>query len=241
MTRPKSMPIIVVAGLFDAIRLFFEAFWFWGPALAGLYCTVKGSALVSSWTLGIAGVKTTAALCSAAAIAGGTAVSEITTPLGVVMADAMALIGFLVLGLWILLGNARLLKAVTEAPLWFSGAFALSGLPLIGSFPFFSVVLWKLYGAQIEAESAAHAKWKRENADALRQEQQQRVAQVMQLQQLQAAQVAAAEQVAANDAEAEQAQEEEDASQERLVVDRVPEAAAAAGNDEIPQTFKKAA
>ena len=192
MTRPKSMPVIVVAVLFDAIRAFFTLFWFFGPALAGVYCTSK----VSDWIGALGGV--TAAGCSAAAIAGGAAVSEFTTPLGVVMADAVGLAGFLILGLWIVMTNARILKAVASAPLQFAGAFAVGEIPFLGAFPVFAVILWRLYGAQIRSEKAAFAKWEKENASAQLQQRNQVAAQVMQIQAAQQAQFM--EQEAANEA-----------------------------------------
>lgn len=221
MTRGKSMPVIIAAGIFDAARLFFTFFWFLGPALAALYCTAKTSASLSAWMLGIAGTKTAAVLCSLGAGAVGAAGSEITIPFGIIMADSVGLVGFLALGLWIVMTNMRLLKAVKNAPLQFAAAFAVGEIPLIGSFPVFSFTLWRLYSAQIRVETAAHEKWEKEQADAQLRERNQQAAR---LAQIQMARVADAEQQAANDEEYAQAANDEKYDAEEIP-ERVPRAA----------------
>lgn len=185
------MPVIVVAALFDILRAFFTLFWFFGPALAGATCVYKYGGV---WVVG----KLLAAGCVSLAVAGGVAGSGFTTPLGVVMADAVGLAGFLVLGLWIVMTNARILKAVKNAPLQFAGAFAVGEIPFLGAFPVFAVILWRLYGAQIRIEQATHDKWEKENADAQLQQRNQVAARVMQIQTAQQAQLM--EQEEANDA-----------------------------------------
>ena len=188
MTMGKAMPILIVAGIFDAIRIFFELFWFWGPAMFAVGCTIVGNSWIGT-TLATVGGKIVAVACSAAAVAGGVALSETTTTIGVIMADAMAFIGFLVLGLWILMENARILKAIATAPFWFAGAFAIGETPIIGSFPVFSFVLWRLYKIQIRVEQAALKKWEEEHAAELLQERQQQAARLMQIQDFRSAQV----------------------------------------------------
>ncbi|MFA6519336.1 MAG: hypothetical protein WCT41_00715 [Candidatus Paceibacterota bacterium] len=216
MTRSKSMPIIVAAVLFDLMRGFFTLFWFFGPALAALYCTVKGGEIASSVTFGLLGTKTAAALCSAAAITGGTAISAFTAPFGIIMADAVGLFGFLVLGMWIVMTNMRILKAVETGPIQFAGAFAVAEIPFLGALPVFSFILWRLYGAQIRTEEAAHKKWEKETADARLQERNQQQSQLLQIQAAQ--QMQFAQQEAANDAVYAQA-----ANDERYADEEIPE------------------
>lgn len=179
MTRSKSAPVIVGAAIFDLIRIFFVFFWFLGPALAGIYCTVKTSEVVGTTIAGT--------VCGAAAIAGGAAISAATTSFGVIMADAVGFVGFLALGLWIVMTNARILKAVATGPIQFAGAFAVAEIPFLGALPVFSVILWRLYGAQIRTEKKTHEKWKKETASAQLQ-QRQRNQQLAQAAQTQAAQ-----------------------------------------------------
>lgn len=213
MTRSKSAPVIIGAAIFDLIRIFFVFFWFFGPALAGIYCTVKGGDIASAWTLGLLGTKTAAAVCSAAAVAGGAVISVATTSLGAIMADAVGLIGFLALGLWVVMTNARILKAVASVPLQFAGAFALAEIPFLGALPVFSVILWRLYGAQIRTEKKAHEKWEKENADAqLKERQEQQATRWEQFEQQEAASEATyAQAIQQAQIPQEQVQEEEQA------------------------------
>lgn len=157
MTWSKALPILVVAVVFDAVRIFFSFFWFFGPALLGAYCTTKvgGIAVIGS---------ALAATCVAGAAVGGTAVSAFTTPFGVVMAMMTGFTGFLVLGFWIVTTNPQIFKANATGSLWFVGGFATSQIPFIGSIPAFSLVLWKLYRTQIRVEKAALKAYEAEQA-----------------------------------------------------------------------------
>ena len=183
MTWGKASPVIIAAGLSDLIGIFFEFFWFFGPALAAAYC----SATVSDVAI-VGGLLATG--CVAAATVGGAAVSAFTTPFGVIMAMAVAFIGFLIVGLWVVKTNVRIFKANAAGSLWFMGGFGVSMMPLIGIVPAFSLVLLKLYRTQIRVEKAAYVKWEKENAAAQLQERQQQEAQLIQTQ---AAQFAAAD------------------------------------------------
>ena len=175
MTLKGALPILVAAGIFDLARLFFTMFWFFGPALAAIYCTYTASGWVGSlWGL-------TAAVCVGVAVKAGALVSAVTIPFSVVMADAMALFGFLVLALWILLRNARLLKIVASGMLYLGASFGVGAIPLVGGLiPAFTLTLWKLYRRQIKLEKAAYAKWEKENAAAQQQERNQRMTQATQ-------------------------------------------------------------
>jgi len=191
MTWRKAGPVLAVAGLFDAGQIFFQLFWFFGPALAAIYCTSTATDWVGSlWGL-------TASACGLVGVAAGVAASAVTIPFGVVMAMAVGLTGFLSLGLWIVRTNARIFKANATGALWFGGSLVISELPLIGALPALSLVLWKLYRTQIRVEGKAHAKWKKEQAETLRQEREQQTARLMRIQ---TAQVAEADQQAANEA-----------------------------------------
>lgn len=203
MTRGKRLPIVVVAGVFDAIRLFFEFFMITGPALAALWCTSHAGDTLDKWTFGLLGLKTAALACSAGAAAIGAAGSEITMPLGAVMSAVVGLIGFLVLGLWIVMTNARLFKVMTAAPIWFVGAFALTEIPFIGAIPVYSIILWRLYGSQIRIEQAALKQWEADHAARLRQRREEQAAQLAQVQQARLAQ-------------AEQEQQEQEAANDEL-------------------------
>jgi len=174
MTWGRAMPVLVVAGIFDLLRIFFVLFWFFGPALAAVYCVSS----VSGWVGSLWGM--TAAACGIGAAAAGAAVSAFTIPFGTVMAMAVGLFGFLTLGLWILAKNARIFKANATGSLWFVGGFGVSQIPLIGALPAFSFVLWKLYKTQIRVEKAARRKWEKEQADGRERERNRQTARLMQ-------------------------------------------------------------
>lgn len=215
MTRRGAIPILIVAGIFDLIRIFFEMFWFFGPALAGLYCTVKVSGVLGSLGGIVAGACT-----AGAATAGGLAFGAIEM-FGIVMADAVALAGFLVLGLLVVMTNARIFKVNKSAMLWLTGSLGVSVIPIIGTFPSFFVVLRMLYKRQIKIEAAALKKWEKENADARLQERnRQIVAQTQFAQNQYAQQSQVAQQEAMNDAIYDQI---EAANDEKYNAEEIPE------------------
>ena len=126
MTWPKASLVLVIAGIFDALRIFFEMFWFFGPALA--------------------------AVATNAAAGGGTFGKAAAVMFGVIMAMAVGFAGFLVIGLLIIMTNQRLFKVSATGSLWFVGGFGLSEIPFLGTIPAFSIVPWKLYKTQIRIE-----------------------------------------------------------------------------------------
>lgn len=177
MTWGKAMPMIVVAGVFDLVRIFFEMFWFFGPALVAAYCSMQASDWVGHlWGL-------TEAACTAAAGAAGFYGAAVTIPFGTTMAMATGLFGYLTIGLWILMRNPRIFVANASGSLWLAGGFGVSVVPLIGAIPAFSLVLWRLYRTQIHVEKAALKKWEKEHAAAKRQEREQQAAALARMQQ----------------------------------------------------------
>ncbi len=156
MTWGRAMPVLVVAGIFDLTRLFFVLFWFFGPALAAVYCASTASEWVGSlWGL-------TAAACGVGAAAAGAAVSAFTIPFGTVMAMAVGLFGWLTIGIWLMRTNARIFK---ENALWFGASLLISEVPIIGSIPALSITVWKMYKTQIRIEKVAFKKLGKEHAD----------------------------------------------------------------------------
>lgn len=193
MTWGRATPVLVVAGVFDLVRAFFNMFWFFGPALAAVYCTSKASDWVGSlWGL-------TATVCAGVSAAAGAAVAKVTIPFSVVMADATALLAFLTLGLWILISNARIFKKGGSGALTFTAGFGVSAIPIIGTLPACTFSIWRLYRAQIAIEKVAYATWEKETAAARLQQQKQQVMHMTQIQAIQQAQFMRQE--AANDDE----------------------------------------
>jgi hypothetical protein len=170
------MPVIILAAVFDLIRAFFQFFWFFGPALAGVYCTVK----VSSWVGSLWGA--TDAACVAGATYLGFASFAVAAAFGTIMAMATGLLGWLTLGAILMATNGRIFR---ENFLWFGGGLAVSQIPFVSTLPAFSFTLWRLHHTQIKKEQAALKKWHKDNDAAQLQERNQRAAQLMQAQAMQ--------------------------------------------------------
>ena len=231
MTWGRALPVVIAAGLFDLIGIFFEFFWFFGPALAAAYC----SATVSDVAI-VGGLLATG--CAATATVGGAAVSAFTTPFGVIMAMAVAFIGFLAVGLWVVKTNARIFKANAAGTMWFVGGFGVSLTPLIGVIPAFSLTLWKLYRTQIRVEKAAYAKWKKEQAATQLQERRRQEAAQAQLIQYRADKVAQAEQEMVIEEEREQEEEQKENENEEVKrEEEIPEIVAPLPTQQRPVTI----
>ncbi len=186
MTWPRAIPIIVVAIILDLLRALFEMLWFFGPAIAALACTGLVNGALGTSIAATAGKVVAASCTSAAAVAGFFGI-ETTETIGVIMADAVGFVGFLILLFWIVKANPRLLKV--GATSWLSGGLGISVIPFIGTFPIFSVLLFKLYQRQIQVETATLKSWEQERAAEQIQEREQRAMQLMQLHEAQLAQI----------------------------------------------------
>lgn len=169
MTWKKASPVLVISVVFDALRLLFQMFWFFGPALAALYCTSKISGAVGTYGGG--------ALCAAGATAAGFFGAPAIAAFGVVMAMAVGLFGWLAVGGWLMATNSRIFK---ENALWFVGSLLFSEVPFIGAIPVITVSVWKMHSNQIKIEKAVYKKWQKENAAAELQERRQQEVQLMQ-------------------------------------------------------------
>jgi hypothetical protein len=110
------------------------------------------------------------------------------------MAMAVGLMGWLTVGLMLILSNARIFEENAGHALWFAASLLISEIPIIGTIPALTVVVWRMYRVQIKKETAALRKYESEQAAALEEERQQRLAEFMQSRALQQAQMAQAEQ-----------------------------------------------
>lgn len=181
MAWPKAAPLLVIAVIADLLRFFFQMFWFFGPALAALLCTIGVNDALGTSVSGVGG-KIVAGACTAAAATAGAAGMPAIEAFGIVMADAVGLSAFLALGFLLLMTNARIFAVIKNTWLWLTGSLGISIIPFIGAFPAFSVVLWRLYRRQIKLETTAYKKWEKEQSARRLQERTQREAQFMQAQ-----------------------------------------------------------
>lgn len=189
MTWPKAMPVIIVALLFDLVRAFFDAFWFFGPALAALLCTTVVNNALGTTVSSILGV-VVAGACTGVSASLGVATFGVTAAFGTLMAIAVGLFGWLVIGGWLMARNARIFK---ENILWFVASLAVSEAPIINFVPAMTLVLWRMHSHQIKQEKAAYAKWEKENAAVIRQQQNQQALRAAQLMQAPADELASAD------------------------------------------------
>jgi len=174
MTWMKALPVLSICLIFDAVRFLFEQFWFFGPALAVVYCTNKtGEWAGSLWGL-------TAAACTAAGgVVGYFGVAALTA-FGVVMAIAVGLFGWLTVGLILIIFNGRIFKENEGHTLWFIFSLLISETPIIGSLPGLTGITIKMYHTQIKKDKHAIKKYKEEQANIQLQERNEKITNLMQ-------------------------------------------------------------
>lgn len=179
MTWVKATPVLLTAGIFDATRVFFELFWFFGPVLGAVVCTASVNNFLGASVGGAVG-NVVATVCTVVAGTAGAYGVALTTSFGVIMSMVFGMFGFLTLGLWILMTNARIFKAEASGVVWFMGSFVLSEIPFIGAIPSFTITLFKLYRTQIRVEKAAFKQFQKEQAAKELQEHREQEAQLIQ-------------------------------------------------------------
>lgn len=175
MTWAKASPVLVLCVIFDALRFMFNQFWFFGPVLIG----IGTSAAVGGVTGKAAGV-----------IAGGASVlgAPELQIFGIVMAMAVGLLGWLTIGLLLIITNVRIFKENAGNALWFIAGLGISEIPFIGALPALTGTIVKMYRTQIKKEKTILRKYEKERADARLQERKQQAAQLMQVRAAQLAQ-----------------------------------------------------
>lgn len=178
MTWGKTAPALILAILFDLMRMFFNFFWFFGPALLGAYCVAKTGDV---FLIG----KVLAAGCAAAAGVAGFYTSTATVAFGTVMAMATGFAGWIAVGGWMMLTNARIFK---ENAVWFVASLAVSEVPFVNAIPALTGVTWRMYSRQIKMEKVAYKKYKEDQQAAELLERRQQEEQLMQAEQAQAEQ-----------------------------------------------------
>lgn len=196
MTWSKASPILFVAVIFDAVRVVFEWFWFFGPALAVVACTAGVNNAIGTTLAGAVG-KAVATVCGVAAGAAGFIGAPAIEAFGVVMAMAVGFLGWLTVGFLILSTNSRILKANAGHALWLVGSLLISEIPIVGTFPALTTATWKIYAAQIRDDREALKKFEAaQTAEQVQERRQQEAGRMEQLQIEQAEQEEAENQAA---------------------------------------------
>lgn len=175
MTWMKASPVLILSFIFDALRFMFSQFWFFGPVLIG----IGTSAVVGGVTGKVAGV-----------IAGGASVlgAPELQIFGIVMAMAVGLLGWLTIGLLLIITNARIFKENAGNTLWFIASLGISEIPFIGALPALTGTVVKMYSTQIKKEKAMLRKYEKEQDAVQLQERKQQAAELMQVRAAQLAQ-----------------------------------------------------
>lgn len=172
MTWTKVLPVLIISLVFDAFRLFFEMFWFFGPALAALYCTAKVSGVVGTTLGGFA--------CTAGAGVVGFMGAGPLAAFGVVMAMATGLLGWMTVGLIVIMTNGRLFKENAGHSLWFIGSLMVSEVPFIGALPAITLSIVRMYRTQIKNDVIAFATFEKTRIEERNRAQQEQLAELMQ-------------------------------------------------------------
>ncbi len=163
MTWKKASPALIVGAIFDLLRYFFLCFWFFGPALAAVYCSSKvGDVAV------VGGLLTKA--CIGGAVALGLAGGAALIAFGTVMAIAVGFSGWLVVALMILMTDGRVLGENPSSAIWLFEGLGAS----------VCAMAWGVYKAQIKKDKEVLKKYNESQAAAQTQEREQKIAQLMQ-------------------------------------------------------------
>lgn len=184
MTWGKAVPILLISIVFDLLRFIFEQFWFFGPTMAATACTAAGNKFVEG-------------VCVGTAVITGFLGSEAIAAFGVIMAMVIGLLGWMTIGLALVMTNPRIFKENGSSVLHFALGLFISEIPIIGSVPALTIALAKMYHSQIKQEKEELAHYEKGRAAELQTERQQEQQQIMLLAQARAA-------AQANDVEAEE-------------------------------------
>jgi len=152
MTWGRALRVLAVTIVFDGLRLIFQWFWLFGPALAGTAAGFWLSQYIGEGAAGLVG----------AGVAAGTGffLFAVYAGFGVVMAMVVGFLGWLTTGVLLLATNFRIFKTNATAGLWMLASLAIAETPFIGSIPSLTIATWRLYHTQIKKERAAHKAWK---------------------------------------------------------------------------------
>jgi hypothetical protein len=206
MTWGRAAPVIVLALIFDALRIFFNFFWFFGPALLAAGCTALARDKVAGIVGAAIGGKVAAGACALGAGALGVFGVEVTAPFGAIMAMAVGILGWMTIGLILALTNSRIYR---ENAVWFVTSFLVAEVPFVNALPAFTAAVCKMYSHQIKLEKAALKRYEAETRAA--QTEQVAAARQRQLQEAEMTQMEAANEA---EYEEEQAAAEADAQYE---------------------------
>lgn len=172
---PSAIFTLSVAVTFDILRFASAQLWLFGPALAGLYCQQK--------LVGTLGETISTAVCATGASFLGVEASPTFMTLGVVLAMAVGILGWLTVGALVIFTNERLIRESVQNTYWLAGGLLVSEIPFIDSLPALTATVLKLYSSQIKRDAQILRAYKAEKASREREEREGRIAAILQARQ----------------------------------------------------------
>lgn len=167
----------MVSAVFDGLRFVCDWLFIFGPLLVGAGAGVLANVAAGGGTAGhVAGV-----VAGVVGVGGTTFFGdEALAPLGEILGVVVGILGWLTVGLLLMISNPRIFKENAGHLLWTLLNFLVSELPLVGGLPLLTARVWTLYSAQIKKEKKALQDFKTNQVASIRSEQQQRAIQMMQ-------------------------------------------------------------
>jgi hypothetical protein len=209
MTMGKAFLPIGTAVTFDFLGFIFSLFGIFGPLLAGIFVKAKTGSDIAGAVVSVG-----------AFLVGGAGLQAF----GMVMAMIVGFVGWMVVGIMLLISNRRIFKGTNA--LMFGSVLLIDEIPFINILPALSWRTIRMYRAQIKADKKALAEYEAQQKQRQIQMQQQQMAQMAVQQGALANQQAASE----DDESLEQEEEQEKMS---AVTERKDIVGREAGNDEI--------
>ena len=161
MTWGRAAPVLALCVIFDALRLMFTFFIFFGPALAAVGCTIGVNSVVGTTIAEMAG-KVTAGVCAAGAGALGFFGSGVIETFGIIMAMAVGLLGWATVTLILVITNPRIWTSNAFSWIWSLCSLGVSEIPFVSTIPMLTITHWRLYLGQIRHDRAALKKYRTE-------------------------------------------------------------------------------
>lgn len=154
-TWGDATPVLVVAVVFDLLRIVCTWLWVFAPGILAVYCVEKiHSAL----------------LCGTAGTVVGAAAAGPLMAVGALLSTAVGLMGWIFVALVLFLRSPK----VFERSLMQLGlAFILSEVPLLSSIPSLTIAIWRLFRGQIKEDKEALQAYNKKHAAELAKQRQQ--------------------------------------------------------------------
>jgi hypothetical protein len=161
MTWGRATPVLALCVVFDALRFMFVMFWFFGPALGAIGCTVGVNSALGTGVVEVAG-KVVAGACTVGASAIGFFGSGAIEMFGTIMAMAVGLLGWATVTLLLVIMNPKIWTSNAFSWVWSLCSLGVSEIPFVGTIPMLTITHCRLYAGQIRHDKTALLKYRKE-------------------------------------------------------------------------------